>query len=324
MRSIMFSIVVAVVILLSLASVYSQVVRPQLPGTDRQDRERRRNDADFERQMAEMHALERRAILSTQRPLIADSEPKLTREQRERVLTFRRIAKGDADKYASFLDQPRTGVFKLFPDIGCVSKNVVSVSGDCEKYVPVSSSFTFRTKVYGDEAYHDIRFLDDRILSDSFFSQGILTVVGDEPIENVDLSHPAFKFLNEFEPDLDPKAAAARAREFRTGVESGSFRYTDSVEPRENATYAMRMIAYRLDNGLKPYSPDLSLTEMMFLSLTFDKRLDVKVVFRVINKDENGGLTIVWKELGRAEAPKIKFPKGQELKDFRPAKRDWK
>jgi hypothetical protein len=114
------------------------------------------------------------------------------------------------------------------------------------------------------------------------------------------------------------------AKELRTGVESGGFHYADAVEPKENTTYAMRMIAYRLENTLPPLSPDLPLNELLFHSLALDKRLDIIVVFRLLRTDENGGVTIVWKELDRKESSKIKFPKGESLKDFRPVRRDTK
>ncbi|HEX6124522.1 MAG TPA: hypothetical protein VFZ23_04045 [Pyrinomonadaceae bacterium] len=182
----------------------------------------------------------------------------------------------------------------------------------------MSSSFTFRTNLYSDEVYHDIHFERDRISSKSFFSQGVFVELGDVPIEGVDLSHPGVKFLVDYGPTTSPKTATEHMEEFRTGVESGGYKYADHINQRENVTYALRMIAYRLENGLKPLSADTTMNEMMFLSLSFDKRIDITVVFRVISRDEYGGLTIVWKELDRRDAPKIKFEKGRALRDFRP------
>jgi hypothetical protein len=64
-------------------------------------------------------------------------------------------------------------------------------------------------------------------------------------------------------------------------------------------------------------SNETTTDEMMFLSLAFDKRLDMIVVFRILGRDEFDGLTIVWKELKRKDAAKIKFGKREVLKDFR-------
>lgn len=63
------------------------------------------------------------------------------------------------------------------------------------------------------------------------------------------------------------------------------------------------------------------MNEMMFLSLAVDKRLDVILVFRILNRDEYGGLTIVWKELSRSDAAKLRFGKNQSMRDFRPARK---
>jgi len=182
----------------------------------------------------------------------------------------------------------------------------------------LSNAFVFRSNNYSDEIYHDIHYQSQRIVSDSFFSQGVFAIVGDEPIEAIDLSHPAVQYLVSIPADSDPKSATAHARAYKTGVEANGYKFTDNFTPQENATYAMRMIAYRLSNSLKPISDETTTIEKMFHSLAFDKRDDVVVLFRILGRDENAGLTIVWKELSRADAPKIKFGKNDPLKDFRP------
>ena len=276
------------------------------------------SDADFQRRVADMFNLERKLGAIRGPVKTPPPEPKLSSEERERVLRLRRVAPSDLEAYSGVLKQEHTGVFKLFPDLGCISRQVVKVSDECEKFVPLSSHFTFRTNNYGDDIYHDIRFRDGRLSSNSFFSQGVITTIGDEAVDAVGLAHPALKFLTALVPDTDPKAAATHARSFQAGIDSENFRYADSVEARENVTYAMRMIAYRLENTLKPMSAETTTNEMMFLSLPFDKRLDVIVVFRILRRDESGGLTIVWKELTRDGASKIKYARNQALKDFRP------
>jgi hypothetical protein len=267
--------------------------------------------------MTDMRALDQK--MRTSRPLPeAPVAPVLTSEERNRVLKLRRVSPSDVATYSSFLSQERTGIFKLFPDIGCTSSTVVRLAQECEQSVPLSSSFTFRTVGYGDEIYHDIFFKVDRIISNAFFSQGIFTIVGDEPIENIALAHPSLRFLNSFRPDTDPQSASEHAEQLREGILSDGYRYTDTISPKENVTYVIRLIAYRLENALKPLSPDSTRNEMLFLSLSVDKRIDVTVAFRVLGRDEYGGLTIVWKELERREAPKIKFAKTQPLRDFKP------
>ena len=223
----------------------------------------------------------------------------------------------DLERYRSFLNEPDTGIFKIFPNLGCVSKSVISLAPECSRFVPLSSSFTFRTKHYTDEIYHDIYYTGEKIVSDSFFSQGIFVTIGDEPIERVDLTHQALKYLVSFQPDTNVDSARDHAKALKSGVDANGYRYADHLEPRDNITYAMRMMAYRLGNSLKPVGDDTPMNEMMFHSLAFDKRVDIIVLFRILRRDENAGLTIVWKELSRADAVKLKFAKNEFLRDFR-------
>ncbi len=68
----------------------------------------------------------------------------------------------------------------------------------------------------------------------------------------------------------------------------------------------------------RQYPEKTSAGELRFHTLSLDKRADVIIVFRIVRKAEDGTLTIVWKELDRKEAPKIKFPKGEKFADFKP------
>lgn len=286
------------------------------------DSARDRSEADIERRIANMRHLEKRLRAATREPRKLPEEPRLSDEQKDRVRKLRLVGVADIEKYNQLLKGEHTGIFKIFPNLGCVSKSVVRISSECERFVPMSSSFTFRTNSYSDDVYHDIFFKDERLSSNSFFSQAIFGAIGDEPIESISLDHNALKFLVSYQGDADPKLAGEHARQFQTGVDSDGFRYADHVTPQVNTTYAVRMIAYRLENVLKPLSDETTMTEMMFLSLAFDKRIDLVVVFRVLARDEYGGLTIVWKELSRQDAPKIKFAKNQALKDFRPTQKN--
>jgi hypothetical protein len=264
-----------------------------------------------------MRALERSLEAATKKPKEVPVEPELDNRAKERVQRLRRIDVNDAAKYQQLLKQDGTGIFKIFPDLHCVSKNVIRVAGECERYVPLSSSFTFREGQYINPSYHDIYFENGKIFSKSFFLQGIFGAIGDEPVEGLSLSHPAINFLAVFEPAANPKDAASHAKQFRSGLDDGGYLYADNITPQVNVTYAMRTIAYRLENSLRPMSNETTTDEMMFLSLAFDKRLDMIVVFRILGRDEFDGLTIVWKELKRKDAAKIKFGKREVLKDFR-------
>lgn len=283
------------------------------------DQQRQRAETQqLERRMSDIHLLDQTLEVATRKPREMPVEPKLSDAARQRVLQLRRVSFDDVKRNEKLLARTGTGIFKLFPDLGCVSKSVISVAPECDRFVPLSSSFTFRTNGYSDELYHDIYFKKDVITSNGFFTQGIFGVVGDSLVDAIDKDHPSVAYLRTYEPATDPKTAVEHARQFQKGVESNGFQYTDTITPRENVTYVMRIIAYRLDNSLRPVDHETSMNEIMFHSLAYDKRLDLIVVFRLLGRDEYGAYTVVWKELDRHEASKIKFGKGQPLRDFRP------
>ncbi len=310
----------AIIVFLGVCNVAGQV-GPSPADLAREEQQRRRNELDVQRRMSDLHLLEQQLRIANRKARVLAPEPTLLGEAKARVLRLRRVSSDDASRYSEFLKLPNSGLIKLFPDLGCSSKNVIRVSADCERFVPLSSAFKFRTNSYADNIYHDVKFANDELSSDSFFSQGILTSLGDEPIENITGQHPALKFLTEYQPGVNVKDAASQARNFHTGVSSGGYLYSDRLRPTEQHTYALRFIGYRLENGLPPISDETSMDEMMFHSLAYDKRVDLLIIFRVLSRDEYQGITLVWRELQRIDPPKIKFAKNQQLKDFRPERK---
>lgn len=260
---------------------------------------------------------------TTMRPLTqprpsAPVSPTIDKDTRDRIETARRIDAADINLYSEFLRSEKAGMFKLFPDYDCVTKNVVRTDGNCKDFVMASSSFSFRTRGYIHPYYHDLGFNHGEIYNDAFFSQGIIVSVGDVPIESVTPGHAGLKFIYDFRTASDPAEAKKTAAEFSTGVESGGFTYSSRLKPAENTTYALRSVAYDLANSLPAVSESTPRDELRFHTLSLDKRGDVIIVFRIVGKGSDGSLTIAWRELDRKEAPKIRFSKGAKFVDFKP------
>lgn len=265
-----------------------------------------------------MRQLENKMIAMSKRDEMAlSTEPVLTKDARERVVRLRKIDPADLARYASFLKQDDTGIFRLFPDYDCSDRKYIRIDGPCEDFVPLSSSFSFRTGGYTDRFYHDIGFSADNIVSGAFFAQGTLVSLGDVPIEQVSLAHPALARLVRQAPISDVSSAREMATELANGIDFGDYRYAAKLKAVENTTYVVRSTAYKLGSSLPPLTQKTSLTEMRFHSLAHDKRADIVVVFRIIRRDDDG-VTIVWKELDHKDAPKLKFAKGEPLADFNP------
>ena len=278
-------------------------------------------ERDLVRRMQDMRALEsysRRRSEKDRREMESMNPPGLDKKAKERVRTMRMLDTRDFEQYKTLLaSEKKAGIFRLFPDFDCVSRNLVNIGSECRDFVPESSDFSFRSVAYTSRFYHDLGFDRTELVSDSFFSQGILVPLGDVPIEKVDLELAELKYLTEIQPDVLIPNAKKTSRNIGRGVDAGGFHYSTSVIPYENTTYALRNIAYGISGSLPSLKPDSTMTEIKFKSLEMDSRDDVIVAFRIVRKDTDGGLTIVWKELSRREAPKLKFAKGEVLADFK-------
>jgi hypothetical protein len=229
---------------------------------------------------------------------------------------MRTVDPADLKKHEEFLSNDKTGIFKLLPNFDCITKDLIRVDGECARFMPDMSDFSFRTKNYSEPDYHDIRFSGDEIISNGPFSHGILTALGDVPIEQVNATSAGLKFLVDFRPDVEPAAAGKTAEKLSGGNESGGYRYSTSVKADVNSTFALRFVAYRIGNSLPQYPS--SLAQQRFLQIVSEKRSDVTIVFRIVGKGADGSVTILWKELERRKAPAIKFAKGSVLADFKP------
>ncbi len=223
---------------------------------------------------------------------------KPTREQKLRLLP-------DTEyliKYARFLEQPKTGIFRLLPDSGC-EENPLVIKADekCLQAIPESSFYSFRTKTHAPEFLSDIRLRNNHLVSSGTLSQGILVMMGDIAIEKISLKSEGLKFLNEYEPHSSGTQAQRQFLEVARGIESGQYGYRKAFPAKDNTTFALRVVAYRgnIFRTFRGYRYNL---------LTGDKRIDITVAFRIVAKDENGGVTILWKELERKNSPRIKFP----------------
>ena len=298
------------------ADLHGQI--PQSTSDDARREAQRRSDEERRYRMQKMREFDTTMKPLTQPRQSAPASPTIDKETRDRIETARRIDVADSSRYSEFLRSEKTGMFKLFPDYDCVTKNVVRTDGNCKDFVMASSSFSFRTRGYIHPYYHDLGFNHGEIFNDAFFSQGIIVSLGDVPVQDVTPSHAGLKFIYDFRTASDPAEAKKTAAKLRTGVESGGFTYSSHFKPAENTTFGLRSVAYDLANSLPAVSESTPRDELRFHTLSLDKRGDVIIVFRIVRKGSDGSLTIAWKELDRKEAPKIKFPKGAKFVDFKP------
>jgi hypothetical protein len=307
-----------IIVMAAVVEVYGQIPAPSNDSEAQRRDAERKMEAERDLRMRQMREFDTRMKAMNRPDRSVPAGPTIDKETSERIRLARRVDAADYARYNEFLKADKTGMFKLFPDHDCVDKNVVRIDGDCKSFIMASSSFSFRNLGYAHPYYHDLGLNNGEIFSNAFFSQGILVSLGDMPIEEVTPSRDGLKFLFDLQPASAPEEARKMAARLKSGIENGGFRYSSSVAPAENTTYALRSIAYNIANSLPAVSDETSMSELRFHTLSLDKRADVIIVFRIVRKGPDGSFTIIWKELDRKEAPKIRFPKKEKFVDFKP------
>ena len=228
----------------------------------------------------------------------------------------------------------KKGMFRLFPAGDCEKKYVIKVNDPCVDFIPVLTSYNFRSTEYsGGKAIddYDIKFIGEKIISHGFFTQGIFVPLGKIDIRNVSLATSGMKFLNNFQPASNLRIAHKQFKQFANKLEVDGFTYSNQVLPSEGMTYGLRVIPYRIKIRKKGFKEktiakivdtDKRKLYHQFLHIKKTQRLLLRVdtifVFKIIRKSsEDKGLTIVWKRLLKRESPHIYFAKNERLMDFK-------
>lgn len=265
---------------------------------------RKANAANIESQRRNRENGEPQRSVFVKRTLIPFKQ-QITKEQRARLKPDARLI----TRYAALLNgSPRGELIKLFPDAGCEdNSHVLRADSDCASWIPNSAFYSFREREHTSDYLADISYKENFLVSNGILSQGIMTMLGDVPLENVSLSSEGLTFLVQYQPSPYSREANQQFLAINKGVMSGKFFYRSFLPVVENQTYAARIIAYegKYFVNYEQYRVDV---------LNRDNRQDVIVAFRLVGKNEDGSLNILWKELSRKTPPKVIFPKKQESK----------
>ncbi|MCB1023165.1 MAG: hypothetical protein KDB79_02165, partial [Acidobacteria bacterium] len=217
----------------------------------------------------------------------------------------------DVQKYANFLKQKNTGIFVLVPDAGCSDNSkVLVVSPECleYKFPGAGSSYSFRSESYRLPDLADITYANGTISGPGVMVGKVFVDLGNQDLDKIELHSPGMKVLTEFPAAKTTQEAYERAVKIMEGFVQDGFAYGLGVYAEAESTSAVRLIAYRA-RYLK-YVEGVAYDEF-----SFDKRRDIIVAFRVIRKDDEGRITVLWKELQNKKAPRIKIVDPDSKKD---------
>lgn len=198
----------------------------------------------------------------------------------DRVLKQGLLAPAAQDRlaYETFLRERQTGLIRLMPRESYdwetyQAKQRIMIRGGGAYY-----SFANLTHAYG---YGNDIELDHNILSVGFAGAdyGMLTALGDRPLADINLDDARTRFIAQYKPPKPEPAARSEARRFQAGVTIDGAMYRSRLPVQVGATYLLRSIVYG-DS-------------------------DVLVTFRVVRKDSDGSIIIVWKLLKKYPVPEL-------------------
>ena len=170
----------------------------------------------------------------------------------------------DVAGQSEILQQPDAGIVRLLPR-ETFDNNTLTTRGGGAYY-----SFTRHTHEYGRGTQIGLE-QDSLGVVFAGADLGMLARLGDVPLSAVNGENAAVKFLTSYEPTSEEPQARAEYQKFATGVKVGDVLFKTHQQAIVNNTYVLRGIHY--------------------------SDSDVIVAFRIVRKDLDDSLTVVWKLL---------------------------
>ena len=185
------------------------------------------------------------------------------------------VSDKDRENFADFLRQPQTGVIRLLPReiYDGDSKRRLAISGGGAYY-----SFVRKTHEYGQGS--DIELAQEH-LSVGFAGAdyGLLLNLGDVSIDQVASDYVATRALLDYTPPIKEAEVRAEHRKLWQGIELSGFTFKGRVPAKVSNTYLLRSV-----------SIDTS---------------DTLAVFRIVRKDTDGSVIVIYKVLKTFPKPKM-------------------
>lgn len=286
------------------ASIHGQIATNATAAEERRIEQRRQMEE--RRRQAESYARlrnisERRAILrgNVVNDAFLSSLPKPSKKDRQAIA----IAEDILTTYGEFLKQKNTGIFRLHDASGCDEENyVVSVDSACPNAYPgKATAYSFRIKKYQSKIHSDIFLDDSKLHTKGFHALGIISSLGDQSLDNLNLSSDGVKQLSELEPPKKMEDFQRYSKTIAKGVQVGNHIFSNKAQLKSGQTYLLRVIAFK---GSYVSRRNKSSAPIVWKN---DKRDDVIVVFKAVRENEDKSWSILWKELARKDALKIDF-----------------
>lgn len=213
-------------------------------------------------------------------------EPRLTKEQKKQTA----LTKENLSAHTDFLKLPKTGIFKLLPNL-CGDSRVIDVRNEkcLAKDIPSISFYSFRRKLYDSQNWSDLSYQNKQLgVGFKSLTIGLIAEIEDAQIDLLNGESEQVKILLEIKMPKKFEEISLKKKEIERGIEIGKLKLSDKAKIALNQTYILRSYAYRT-----------------LEAAANDRRIDIIVAFKIIGIDENEGLTIIWKELYKGNSQMI-------------------
>jgi hypothetical protein len=211
------------------------------------------------------------SMQSTDRARLLDEIASLRNQLKAREQEYLSPTPQERDAFAQFLSQPATGLIRLMPRLDNESQSKLSIRGAGAYY-----SFTRLTHEYG---YGSDIGLENGNFHVGFAGAdyGFLATLGDLPLETVSTETSAVQYLISLASPTRMSEARAQQKLASEGTVHDGSVFKNRVGAVVGHSYVLRSV-----------DTDTS---------------DVLVAFRVVRRDDDGSLIILWKMLRQFPAP---------------------
>jgi len=197
----------------------------------------------------------------------------LRNQLKQKEAEFLSAAPEDCAQFAEFLRQPGTGMARLLPREKYRQKLSVREGGACYSFTKLSNSYDHDPQIGLEQ--------DSLVTGFAGANFGFLASLGDTPLESVSLENPSVQYLATLvTPTVEPEAREQQRRSSNEIV-IGANRYKNRL-PATGGTFILRSVNY--DNS------------------------DVLVAFRIVRRDNDGSLILLWKKLREFPTPFLTRP----------------
>ncbi len=187
----------------------------------------------------------------------------LSQRMREMENALLAVPVEDRTAHAKFLEQPDTGLIRLLPREKYDGK--LEIRGGGSYY-----SFRLLTHAYGRGS--DVGLSDGKFMTGFAGSAyGFFALVEDVPLESLTLAHPAAKFMVDYKVPRTSEDYNAERQKIYLGVQEGGITFKSAMPVNLGMTYLLRAIDF--DNS------------------------DLLIAFRVLSKDSDGSVVLLWKKM---------------------------